>query len=85
MSRTAEQVTADNALDAAVRRCATAYEVVGDGEVITGWVLAGAATDGDESQSNYFSLHPGGVQPTHIAVGLLRCAEANLLTGGDEE
>ncbi len=78
--RTPEQVAADNQLDEAIRAAAAAYGTVSDGEVITGWVVAGSSQGDDDHRSAYFTLLPGGVQPTHIAIGLLRCAERFILS-----
>lgn len=79
MERTPEQVAADNALDEAIRRCADAYEVVADGEVVSSWVVAGAAQGADDDRSAYFTLSPGGTQPGFMAYGLLAFAADHLL------
>lgn len=83
--RTPEQVTADNAFEDALRGMVRAYELVSADEVLTTWVLVGASQGLDEGRTNYFHTFPGGVLPTHIAVGLLRVAETQLLHGDDEE
>ena len=83
--RTPEQVAADNKLDDAIAEAARAYGVVPEDEIVTTWMVAGAAQGQDIDQTGYFQLYPGGTQPTHIAVGLLRMTEARLLEPAEDD
>lgn len=84
MQRSEEQATADSRLDEAVRECARAYGLIDDGEVITNWIVAGATDGDDDDHTAYFTLHPNGVQPGYIAIGLLTMAAARYTVTDDQ-
>jgi hypothetical protein len=83
--RTPEEVAADNALDEAINRMAKAGELVADDEVVTAWVVVGAAQGPDYGRTSYFHAFPGGTLPSHTAVGLLRLAEQEILAHGEDD
>lgn len=85
MDLTPEQRAANSALEEAIHETCRAYGVLLDEEVLAGWVVAGCTIGLDPTKTGYFCLHPNGVQPNHIAVGLLRCAESELLKTVDDE
>lgn len=84
MDLTPEQRAANSALEQAVHEACRVYEITHDDEIVAGWVVAGCMVGMDAEETGYFTLHPNGTQPNHIAVGLLRCAEAHLLEADDE-
>ena len=83
MERTPEQVAADNRLEDAIEEAARAYGVIHDDEIVTAWVVVGAAQGRDNGKSGYFHMVPSGTQPSHISVGLLKMTELHLLTRGE--
>jgi hypothetical protein len=84
--RTPEQIAADNAIEDALALAVKAYELTEDGDVVTTWAILGASQGLDDARTGYFQLYPSGSQPTHITVGLLRMAEAQILHGyADDE
>lgn len=77
--RTTAQREADDALDAAIRACRTAYEDETGSGLITEWVVTGTAISDDpdgEEDSTFVLLPDGGtatVRP-HV-LGMLRSAQ----------
>lgn len=72
MTRTAEQIAADNQLDDAIRGCLHAYDMVEPGDVVATWiVVAGLHPADDDDPDATVTLQPGGTQPTWAAAGLL--------------
>lgn len=85
MDLSPEQQAANNALEQAIHETCRAYEILCDDEIVAGWVVAGCTMGADPTKTSYFCLHPNGMQPNHIAVGLLCCAETELLKTVDDE
>ena len=83
--RTPEQITADNRLEDAIAEAVRAYDVVDEGDIVTTWMIAGASQGPDDGQTGYFHLYANGVQPTHIAIGLMRMTEHHLLNGDEDD
>lgn len=77
--RTPEQVAADNAIEDAISKVTAAYDLVDLENVVTAWMLVGAAQGADYGMTHYFHAYPSGNLPTHVAVGLLRMTEHQLL------
>ena len=83
--RTPEQVAANNRLEDAIAVAVRAYDLVPEDEIVTTWMIAGASQGQDDGRTGYFHLYPGGIQPTHVAVGLIRMTEHHLLNGDDDD
>lgn len=88
MTRTPEQVTADNQLEAAIRNALEAYGILDEGQFVTTWItvvnITSASLD-DGEKSAYATLAPGGHIPAHIAVGLLHCGEDSIFNPSYED
>lgn len=74
--RTPEQVEADDALNEAIDRWAAAYDLIGNGELITNWVMVTESVSVDMDGSHRYNI---GVRnnsvPMATALGLLSIGE----------
>lgn len=80
-------MSTEQALEEAIRQHAIATDSLGPGEMITSWIVIGAATSADlldQCSTSYFALYEGRDQmPQHVALGLLDVTRGHLLTGDD--
>lgn len=88
MTRTQEQIEADDALTAAIEQCARAYLEEPNEMYLMDWFVVTARSGLDEeAPESYDIFMPGGGIPTYRALGLLKAAERIVIdtTGGMEQ
>lgn len=83
MSRTEEQIAADEALTEAIERTARAYGILESGDVMGTYVVVAATQElqADEVVNSYITLLRDGSGAGYAAVGLMEVASFDIKTG----